>query len=255
MSQSDRTRANVEAWQVYELRASFFATPDALPLKPQGWWQSAAGTMPERIEDRPNLPRHVEEGPFPGGLLNLTVEADRIRWVVAPTPESLEQFEELPKVGSFPTVRDGFLSRASRWLPSAPPCRRIGIGARLLLPVLTREAGYRLLAAYLPFAPDPDGSTDLKYQINRQRMSRVQANLLINRLQNWAVVSFRKTLPAGDRLGAPGVVLNERWSMAFDADVNTDAESWHQLPPERIGALMQELADLATELALEGDRP
>ena len=72
--------------------------------------------------------------------------------------------------------------------PGMPSC---GFGGRLLLPVASREAGYRLLASYLPFEPDPEGSTDLRYQINRQRRSGVQPGLLIHRLQTWSVSSVR----------------------------------------------------------------
>ncbi|MGO9471301.1 MAG: hypothetical protein ACLQVF_44995 [Isosphaeraceae bacterium] len=255
MSESDRSRAKIDAWQAHELRATFFATPDALPMKPQGWWQAAVGTAPERIEDRPNILLHIEEGPFPGGLLTLTVQADRIDWAVAPAAETLEQFEVVPTMGPFPTVRDAFLSKASRWVPSAPPCRRVAFGARLLLPVSSREAGYCLLAAYLPFAPDPDRSTDLKYQINRQRRLQLKPDLLINRLQNWAVASFRKTVPVVGRQRMAEVVLQEACSIVLEADVNTDAELWPELPPDQIGALLRELADLATKLAIEGDRP
>jgi len=257
MSEGTPSRPHIDAWQVHELRAIFFPTLDALPLGSQaGWWQAVVDGQPERIEDRPNVPLHVEEGSCCGGVLTLSAQADRVDWVLAPAVGSLEGLEAMPKIGPFPAVRDDFLATISRWVPSAPDCRRVALTARLLLPVPSRQAGYRLLAAYLPFAPDPDSSTDLRYQINRQRESHIQPGLLINRLQNWAVAFFRKSAaPVAGRLRVPEVVLHESWSIALEADVNTDAESWDKLPLERIPGLMKELADLATELALEGDRP
>src|SRR5262249_6612722 len=147
-----------------------------------------------------------------------------------------------------------FLAKILSWLPSAPFCHRVAFGGRLLLPVTSREEGYRLLAAYLPFAPDPEGSTDLRYQVNRQRRSRVQPGLLIHRLQAWSVSFFRVvTVPPGEYLRLPEVA--ETFSVSLEPDVNTDAEYFDRLPPDRMTDLVKELADLVTELALEGDRP
>ena len=130
----------------------------------------------------------------------------------------------------------------------------MAFGGRLLLPVPSREEGYRLLASYLPFAPDPEGSTDLSYQINRQRRSRVQLGLLIHRLQIWSVSSVRVVnVPPGERLRLPSVA--ETFSISLEPDVNTDAEFFDRLPADRIADLVKELARFTTELALEGDRP
>ena len=35
MSESTPSRPGIEAWKAHQLRATFFATPDALPLKPE----------------------------------------------------------------------------------------------------------------------------------------------------------------------------------------------------------------------------
>ncbi len=249
-------KPTIEAWQAQELRASFFTTLDAVPLRRSGWWQLATGGAPERIEDRPQVPLHVEEGPFGGGVLTLNVQADRVDWILAPQVDSIDGFEDGPTVDRFAAARDEFLGLISGWVPSAPDCRRLAFGARVLLRVPSREAGYHLLAAYLPFAPDPESSTDLRYQINRQRKSRVDAGLLINRLQSWSVLSSRKSaVSVAGRLRVPEVVLHEKWSIMLEADVNTDAEAWDRIVRERTGVLIQELADLATQLVLEGDRP
>jgi hypothetical protein len=49
--------------------------------------------------------------------------------------------------------------------------------------------------------------------------------------------------------------VGETFSISLEPDVNTYAEFLERLPADRIGNLVQELADLATELAREGDRP
>jgi hypothetical protein len=254
MSANTPSRSEIEAWRPRQLRATFFATPDALPLKPGGWWGSVMNGSPDRVEERPKVGHFVAEGPFLDGVLTISVHANRIDWGLDTLIDDAAWFEGKLAIGSFPTVRDEFLARVLRWLPSAPPCHRAAFGGRLLLPVLSREEGYRLLASYLPFAPDPEGSTDLRYQINRQRRSGVQPGLLIHRLQAWSVSSVRVvSVPPGERLPLSGSA--ETFSISLEPDVNTDAEFFDRLPPERIVDLIKELAQFATELALQGDCP
>jgi hypothetical protein len=260
MSEISPSRAPIDAWQANHVRLTFFATPDALPLRPNGWWEALVGAPPERIEDMPKLGRHLEEGPFLDGSLTLSIEMNRINWVLN-SPITIDPeggVKGVPSAGSFPAVRDAFLGQVLRWMPSAPSCHRLAFGAGLFLPVRSREEGYRSLAAYLPFAPDPETSFELKYQINRPRRSRLQPELKINRLQTWAVIFLRTSLTTQDeqgRISTPEIFLDEKWSIALDLDVNTDAGLLDQLPVERVVPLAGELADLATELAIEGDRP
>ena len=67
MSGISPSRALIEAWQANQVRLTFFATPDALPLHPQGWWEAVTGVAPERIEDKPKVGQHLEEGFFLDG--------------------------------------------------------------------------------------------------------------------------------------------------------------------------------------------
>jgi len=254
MSEGTLSRPPIEAWKAHQLRATFFATPDVLPLQPGGWWESVMEGLPERVEDRPKVGHHVEEGPFLDGVLTIRVQANRIDWSHDTIIDPEKRLQGMPALGSFPTVRDEFLAKVLRWLPSAPACHRAAFGGRLLLPVPSREVGYRLLASYLPFAPDPEGSTDLRYQINRQRRSRVQPGLLIHRLQTWSVSSVHVVnVPPGERLRLPGVA--ETFSISLEPDVNTDAEFFDRLPADRIADLVKELVQFTTELAIEGDCP
>jgi hypothetical protein len=254
MSDGTLSRPPIEAWKAHQFRATFFATPDVLPLKPAGWWESVMEGLPERVEDRPKVGHHVEEGPFLDGILTASVQVNRIDWSLSAVLDPERGFEGVSEMGSFPTVRDQFLAKVLRWLPSAPACHRVAFGGRLLLPVPSGEGGYRLLATYLPFAPDPETSRELKYQINRPRQSRVQPGLQINRLQVWSLLRSRvMIIPGGERLRMPRVA--ETFSICLEPDVSTDAEYFDRLPADRMADLVTELANLATELAHEGDRP
>jgi hypothetical protein len=253
MSEATPTKPNIDAWQAHQLRCTFFATPDALPLESRGWWESAIESPPERIEDQPKIGRHIEEGPFLDGLLTLSAQANRIDWLLGPVIDPDQGFHGLWPIGPFPLVRDEYLAKVLRWVPSAPPCHRIAFGGRLLLPVSSREEGYRLLAAYLPFAPDPEGSSDLRYQINRPRWSQVRPDLKINRSQAWSVsLSWLSVIRRADNRE---ITRQERSSICLDPDVNTAAEFLNRLPADQIADLMKELADLTAGLVVEGDRP
>jgi hypothetical protein len=199
---------------------------------------------------------HLEEGPFLDGQLALSIEMNRINWVLDPPSDPAQGIEDVPSLGAFPVVRNAFLRQVLHRLPSAPLCHRLAFAARLLLPVPGREDGYRSLSTYLPFAPDPEGSSELKYQINRHCRSRVQPGLKINRLQTWSSVFFRTSLTTeSGHVPAPKILLNEKWSIALELDVNTDADALDQLPKEQVAALLGELADLASGVVIEGDRP
>jgi hypothetical protein len=264
MAELSPFKATIDAWQVRQLRITLFATPDALPLQPQGWWEAVTGVKPERIEDKPRAAQHREEGPFLDGQLTLSVAANRIDWGLETLVDLEEGLENMPGIGPFVPVRDEFTARVLTWIHLAPPCHRLAFGGWLFLPVSGGQEGYRRLAAYLPFAPDPDGSRDLRYQINRPRPSSIQPRLKINRLQVWSISRSRSlVVPAGipvpltkvaggERFEVAG---SERFAVSFEPDVNTDADFLEELPKERIAALVRELVDLASELAAEGDRP
>jgi hypothetical protein len=211
MSEPSPSRAPIEAWQANQLRLTFFATPDALPLRPQGWWEAVTGVTPERIEDKPKVVQHLEEGPFLDGQLTLRVAANRIDWVLEPTVDPEKGLADMPGIGPFVAVRDAFTVRMLTWIPVAPACHRLAFGGRLLLPVSRREEGYHLLASYLPFSPDPKGSSDLRYQINRHRRSLVLPWLTINRLQAWSVPRFGTVVIAMEpRIPLPEIARNEK---------------------------------------------
>lgn len=254
MPDSTLPRPGIEEWRAHRLRVTFLSTPGALPLEPRGWWESVLGEPPERVESRPKVGRHLEEGPFLGGLLTVSVVANRIDWVLGANIDEEKGLEDFPAMGPFPAVRDAFLERILRWLPSAPVCYRVAFGGQFFLPVSNREEGYRLLGLYLPFSPNPEGSSDLRYQINRPRGSRVQPGLRINRLHAWCLASFQlHIVPADELLQFPK--LDKRFSISLEPDVSTDAEFHDPLPADRVHDLVDELAGLATELAAEGDRP
>jgi hypothetical protein len=256
MSEDRPSRAPIDAWQAGQFRLTLFATPEATPLHPEGWWEAVTGETPERIETRPKVGQHLEDGFFLEGQLTLSVAANRIDWVVEPVIDLDKKLEDMPAIGPFVPVRDAFMERILTWIPVAPSCFRLAFGGRLLLPLSSREEGYHLLAAYLPFAPDPAHSSDLRYEINRHRPSRVQPGLILNRLQAWSVPRFQTAMsPAGPRFAVTKVIGPERFAISLEPDVNTDADFVEALPRERTADLVKELVDLAGELASEGDCP
>ncbi|MGO9597441.1 MAG: hypothetical protein ACLP7Q_05410 [Isosphaeraceae bacterium] len=252
MSELNMQRRSLQEWQAYQLRATMFTIPKASPVDPSGWWQQVTEEERDRVEDKPKIAQHVEEGRCFGGVLSLTTVANRIDWTLSPSIDVEKGLQELPSVGSYISVRDDFLAAISRWLPSAPPVQRLAFGALLMLPVSSKDESYRLLGAYLPFSPDPMTSSDLRYQINRPRESRVLTDLKVNRLQAWASARFR--IQAGISGNVGEMVLQEQYAVSLESDINTEAAFMGVLPAERLSDLLSELSDYATELAAEGDR-
>jgi hypothetical protein len=252
MSEFVPQRRNVEEWQASQLRITLFASPMVPPLNPAGWWGLVTEAEKDRIEDNPKIGKHVEEGQSLGGSLSLTIVANRVDWVLSHVLDIEKGLHDVPKVGAYLSVCEDFLLAILRWLPSAPPIQRLAFGGRLMLPVPSREESYRLLGAYLPFSPDPITSSDLRYQINRPRVSHALTDLKVNRLQVWSSGFFR--LQSGAAAKENEMILHEQHAVSLELDINTEAQFMGSLPAERLPDLLRELAQYATELAAEGDR-
>ncbi len=101
---------------------------------------------------------------------------------------------------------------------------------------------------------DPDGSSDLFYQINRPRPSATPIEgLRINRLTKWSVqIAQRLTVT----LGPDGVVartIGEEQACRLELDINTAPTFSGMLPVEHLEQLLREMIDLGREIAQQGD--
>jgi hypothetical protein len=243
-------------WTAESLRLTAFSTTPV--TERVNWWHDLFGDAPETstVSKKSGIAEVQEAGPLKPGRLALRIQINRIDWVWSPSEEQAPDF--WPSLGTFTEVVEGFVPLMQKWLAIAPPLNRLAFGAVLMMPVDSREHGYRLLGErYLPALKiDPVGSSDLNYQINRPRPSRTLPNLAINRLSKWSVLFVRRHL-----LGVQGDTMRTdkgeepRHFCRLELDLNTAPIFDRDLAGSSLGPAFDELRALALEIAERGDIP
>ncbi|WP_263352241.1 hypothetical protein [Acidicapsa acidisoli] len=149
-----------------------------------------------------------------------------------------------------------FQKLMTTWIAGHPSAARLALGAIVHEKMNSRQDAYRRLAKYLPAVTiDADGSSELAYQINRPRQSKVALGLQINRLSKWSANLF---VPFGFSINNPAQAQMERLgdgetTCRIELDINTDpayVEGFSQLI---ITGLTAEFCELAMEITEFGD--
>ena len=246
----------LDAWLAESLRVTVFPSP-AASLTDQRWWEQLVGQPPETQTSQPRKGGRKDEGPYEGGKLVLDCETTRIDWHLVPAAPSEETDQAFPNIGTYPESLALFSQLIRRWLglDDFPPINRLAVGSILLHPVDSLSHGYRQLTDYLPSVQiDPNGSSDFQYQINRPRESRSGVSgLRINRLSKWSVATIRLFTLTG--AGPSSRAEAQHHARRLQLDVNTAAEFDTELPADGLIPLLQELVELAGEIASHGDIP
>lgn len=243
-------------WLAESLRSTNFPSPGA-DYNADEWWHHILGQDPESRTVRPAAGERKEEGTFGGGRLALEINAGSIiQWTLSPTPPKDVPTEFLT-VGRFIDTCDAFSDLMRRWYELAPRLNRIAFGAVGLVPVANRIEGYRLVAEYLhQVRIDPEGSSDLLYQINRRRPSRTGVERLeINRLAKWSVAELRIVVQAASAPGVEARLLPSMTACRAELDINTVQEFSGKFTPPASGQIFDELVGMAREILETGDRP
>lgn len=249
------------AWEVETLRLTAFPVP-ASPARDHSWWSELIGEPPEIVSNRPREGAKTEEGAFSTGRLINVVLPVRIDWLLVPSKEPGSTAEYSPSVGRLSELLEPFAQLMGRWLglETCPTLVRLALGAVVSHPAESRVAGYRQLAAYLPYVRlDPDNSSDFFYQINRPRIAQSGVTgLTLNRLSAWSV-SFRQEMGIGIMLGSSqlphAVVGRQAYACRLQLDINTDQNRSEPLPRDSLGQLLEQLTGLAKEIVGGGDMP
>lgn len=262
--QDEVRRRRIEEWQVEGLRLTAFAaqafTVDA--KESTSWWAELVGQPPERELSRPRESRWQADGRLSGTDLSnaklvLSVDRHRIDWVLGPDVDREGPLGiESSHLGSFPTVLPVFLDMMRVWLTTtAPDLNRLALGVSLRLPVESREQGYQVISAYLPFDVDP-ASSDFLYRINRPTTSQSLGDgTSINRLTTWSVVQIETMIVSLSPTGATRERPEGEPFVAchLELDINTEANRTGELPHNRLDDALNELAEISTTIAERGD--
>lgn len=243
-------------WQAESLRLSAFLAEAMDPTKMR-FWESLVGSPPEELRNRPQQQLFTEEGPFLDGRLRVQASNNRIDWMLFPALDNPRS--ELPVVGPYDVLDQGFRELMRRWIVDCPPVNRLGYGGVLLLPVGSLPDAHGRLDGLLPAVEiDPGNTRDFMYRINRRRVSRCSIEgLEVNRLSTWSVVQVIETLVelSADGQQTPKVTHQpgSRSICRLEIDINTAPEFSRALDRDAVPEVFEELVDIGNEIATEGD--
>src|SRR5689334_11288738 len=234
-------------WQTNSLRLTVFPSPTA-DIDNKNWWEAAVGSAPETITSKRQLGETSFEGNLGNGRLKLTVTPLRIDWFYSPyLDNSPDEGVRLLTLGLFEQQLSIFQDLIVRWLSEVKGLNsvRLAFGTLLFQPVTNRNEGYKLLIPYLRHVEiDPENSSDLFYQINRQRnsISPIQ-NLSINRLSKWSVIRLQPVIGLSN---SPGVLhqLEDVYASSLELDVNTTPDYEGEFNSDQLRTICNELIDL-----------
>jgi hypothetical protein len=249
------------ALQCEHLRVTVF-TVEAVGGDSTSWWREVTSEEPADISTQPRKSELKVHGPFQGGILSLLIAPERIDWILGPDPERSGVEMGPASIGVFSDAIQSFLASIRVWLQHCPQISRLALGGAALLPVASREEGYRTLQEKLKTVKlDPVGSKDFAYQINRPRPScSYGEDLKLTRLPKWPAAAYGTLRMTGVSLEAgtvrtTGAAVQYASRTEFDLSTPPFADFPGPLLADRLPGLLDELANLAVELVSQGDVP
>ena len=257
MTNQYESQQRMEWWQVEQLRATTFHAVGVDDQDPLHLWERVVGSTPDQINTRPKDRSIQAHGPLDGQQLTLVIRPGRIDWNLRELmglPDG--PMQDLPTMGAFPAVLDSFCKVANQWLNICPDVIRLAFGAYLLKAVADRATANRELSPFLPNVKLASDSQDFLYQINRPRTAESIPDLNINRLTKWSVMQSG-TLSIGNFQASGPIVATGSSQLAcrLELDINTQAESRTPIGRRQAQRLFQELVELGSEIAVQGDVP
>lgn len=174
-----------DSWRVETLRFTLFRPAD-VKFQASGLWEKIVGNSPTNRTERPQQGLTIEEGIWEDRQLTVTVQPERLDVLMSSVPSSLPS---LPDLGKFATAEAAFI----RVLPNLPveSVTRVAFGVVLLHPTADHAEAYRQLAAFLPEIEIKPEWSDFLYQINKPTNSKIDPEIVINRLNRWSAISMQ----------------------------------------------------------------
>jgi hypothetical protein len=241
----------VDEWLIESLRATVFPAPGT-KTNPGTWWRDLVGSEPDSRTVKPATSELIEDGPFGGAQLVLTINPiGVIQWQLGarmPTELSVD----IVSAGKLGELLPPFADLVDRWFEKAPAMSRVAFGVVALLPVGGHREGYEKLGGFLRALKVDPSSSELLYRINRPRTSKSNIpDLRINRLSTWHVLKMGAMVSA---IGSTSPrVVAEKYACRADLDVNTAPTFQGTFTSEQARAIFRELLELAVEILERGD--
>lgn len=257
----------LQDWEVDHLRFTSFYRGEVPQAHVEGWWREIADSEERSVSLRP--PDLMEHGPVGDDELALQWQGalKRVDWRLHQHKDETSP-PAILSLGNLEAALERFTVFTDKWLasPTCPQSWRLALGAVLLLPVDTREEGYRILEPLLKDTVklDPAGSSEFTYSINRRCKSSTIEGLQINRLGKWFVWVWQtKKIEVRGILqdGSPTPIVQQsdlgpkRLACRVDLDINTMPEYEGEFDTQAQRDILEELRALAVEMAERGDVP
>lgn len=237
-------------WQAQILRMTIFPLKQDI-AESKSWFQESLGVEPEEsISNRSGLLQKIK---FSFGTVSCNSEVDRVHWQLEPDPDKLI-LDEPSLIGGYEDTRKDFVEMAYKLLKNSacPEFYRLGFGCTLLLRVQDKILGYEELSKYLSdLRIDPQGSSDILYQINKFRTSKIISDLTINRLMKWSVIEIKRMSLQVPRQSDKSLGQY----IQLELDINSANTYPKEISKDKSIDLFNELVDYASEIAVVGDVP
>ena len=235
-------------WYAESLRVTFFVGNDR---RQEALFATIAGTPPQETVER--APQHLRQdvGQVSGSRLAVVQQQGRVDVHLL----GISQDTAFSWIGSFAEALKIFNPLVDKAAAAMYNPSRIAFAPTLILPADTFSAANMTLRSLLPLVTfDPANDTDIVWQINRRRPSRIRGT--INRLAKWEVlqvqlvtISSTNAVPTATPIVAEPPVSAVRLSI----DINTDPTITTAIVGTAIGQTLDELRAHAIEISEKGD--
>jgi hypothetical protein len=256
MEDERRSTPGSAEWLALQTRLTTFHTEGADAPDLVSWWQEAFGSEPERAESRHTEQSFQVSGPLAGNQLTVDSSPGRTDFVLEPGGVPVRTINadwSVPSTGLHYEATGAMVEPVGHWLKTGAPVHRLALGALLLMPSKDLISVYRLLSNFLPgINLDGVSTPDFLFRVNRPRNSRRRPDTIINRLAAWSTAHGQSiTIGADQRQLTTGPV---QYAAHLELDINTQTRRETSFRPEISFELLQELIELATEIAEQGDK-
>jgi len=260
-----RTNVSKEVtWKVETLRWTTFLMDNAEPAGIQEWWSKVAG-VPKSDQLQRQSFIYEEIGTIGKNYLTLQWQPGRVDWlfnikiVEQATMENLNaQVVTLDRFDTVDVAQENFKEIIARWFKLVNvPAKRLAMGHVLLSPAPSKEAAYNALVPFLKKSVNvvPEMS-DLLFQVNRPRNSKLVKGIEINRLSKWMVAQVNPYLIKINPEQFTRQIGNDAIAIRLELDLSTILKPTGAAlkRPNQI-ALFGEFSQLSDELCRNGDLP
>ena len=219
------------------------------------WWEETIGDKPEKVHVDNKRKVRVQKSLLNGNFWTMICQPGRVDWNLEAVEKESDKTSELLALGAMSdNTLEPFVKIVRKWLGKCPSTNRLAFGADLGKVTNDIHTGCEEIQKYLhSIKLDPKNTTDFLYQINRPRKSKVDSNIIINRMNTWSVVSVSTggvTInPTTSKISAN---VQNMYVCRLELDINT-ALSDNNIAKNKVYKVFQELVECGQEISDKGD--